>query len=49
LLVTPTRGGVVRLLPSLLISRQEIDEGVEILEAALSQMSAETRACAVTC
>jgi acetylornithine/N-succinyldiaminopimelate aminotransferase len=49
LLVTPTRGGVVRLLPSLLISRQEIDEGVEILEAALSQMSAEARACAVTC
>jgi len=44
LLVTPTRGGVVRLLPSLLVSKQEIDEGMEILKAALSQMSVQTSA-----
>lgn len=36
LLVTPTRNGIVRLLPALLVTPAQIEEGLERLEAALS-------------
>ncbi len=35
LLVTPTRGGVIRLLPALLVSESEIDAAMTKLAAAL--------------
>lgn len=41
LLVTPTRGAVVRLLPSLLVTKSEIFHAFSMLNAALAQLSAE--------
>jgi acetylornithine/succinyldiaminopimelate/putrescine aminotransferase len=38
LLVTPTRNGVVRLLPGLLITVEEIDEGMHRLDLALADL-----------
>lgn len=38
LLVTPTRNCVVRLIPSLLIERDELTTGLRILEAAISSV-----------
>lgn len=38
LLVTPTRNAVVRLLPNLLITREELAEGLTILEAVLKSL-----------
>jgi len=38
LLVTPTRNAVVRLLPNLLMIREELHEGLGILAAAVSQL-----------
>lgn len=43
LLVTPTRNAVLRLIPSLLLTRQEWDEGLAILGAALSALDAASR------
>lgn len=45
LLVTPTRNGVIRLLPGLLVSRQEIEAGLALLGQALAQIEL-PRACA---
>jgi acetylornithine/N-succinyldiaminopimelate aminotransferase len=36
LLVTPTRNGVIRLLPSLLLERREMEQGIQTLDAALA-------------
>ncbi|MEX2468315.1 MAG: hypothetical protein WD396_01030 [Pseudohongiellaceae bacterium] len=36
LMVTPTRGGIIRLLPSLLVSRAEIDTAIVELDRALA-------------
>lgn|GEM_PF-2126076 len=41
LIVTPTRNGVLRLIPSLLVSAQEIDEAMGLLHSALSQLQSE--------
>ena len=38
LLVTPTRNGVLRLIPSLLLSNEELIEAVEILDSALASV-----------
>ena len=35
LLVTPTRNGIIRLIPSLLVEKQEIDEALDILGRVL--------------
>lgn len=43
LLVTPTRNNVVRLIPSLLISEAELDEGVEILDDSLRIVASQAR------
>lgn len=45
LLVTPTRGAVVRLLPSLLVTQSEIFQAFSMLNAALAQLSAERGSC----
>lgn len=45
LLVTPTRGAVVRLLPSLLVTKGEIFQAFSMLNAALAQLSAERGSC----
>jgi len=39
LLVTPTRNAVVRLLPNLLMTREELQEGLDLLAAAVSALS----------
>lgn len=36
LLVVPTRNGVIRLLPDLLVSRQDLDTGLDVLAAVLA-------------
>ena len=41
LIVTPTRNGVLRLIPSLLVSEQEVDEAIGLLCSALTQLQAE--------
>lgn len=41
LIVTPTRNGVLRLIPSLLVSEQEVDEAIGVLCGALTQLQAE--------
>ncbi|MGB4247038.1 MAG: aspartate aminotransferase family protein [Pseudohongiellaceae bacterium] len=51
LMVTPTRGAVLRIIPSLLLSAAELDEGITILTAALFAQRAtleavETSLCA---
>ena len=38
LIVTPTRNGVLRLIPSLLVSVQEVDEAVGLLRSALLKL-----------
>ncbi len=38
LLVTPTRNGVLRLIPSLLLNNEELSEAVEALDSALSSV-----------
>ncbi|NQV69229.1 MAG: aspartate aminotransferase family protein [Pseudohongiella sp.] len=38
LLVTPTRNRVIRLIPSLLVSDLELQEGVELLDSALASV-----------
>lgn len=38
LLVTPTRNGVIRLLPSLLVTEQEIEQAAQILRSALASV-----------
>ena len=48
LLVTPTRNGVVRLLPGLLLNIAELDEGMQRLDLALADVACtpESRSCA---
>jgi acetylornithine/N-succinyldiaminopimelate aminotransferase len=41
LIVTPTRNGVLRLIPSLLVSAQEVDEAIGLLHSALSKLQNE--------
>lgn len=41
LIVTPTRNGVLRLIPSLIVSAQEVDEAMGLLHSALSQLQSE--------
>ena len=41
LIVTPTRNAVLRLIPSLLVSTQEVDEALEYLHSALAQLQIE--------
>ena len=41
LLVTPTRNAVLRIIPSLLITQQEINEGVSVLQQSLAQLQNE--------
>lgn len=41
LIVTPTRNAVLRLIPSLLVSAQEVDEAIGLLHSALSQVQGE--------
>lgn len=36
LLVIPTRNQVVRLIPPLIVTKSELEEGVELLDSALS-------------
>jgi acetylornithine/N-succinyldiaminopimelate aminotransferase len=38
LIVTPTRNGVLRLIPSLLVSVQEVDEAIGLLRSALLKL-----------
>ena len=50
LMVTPTRGAVLRIIPSLLLTTAELEEGITILTSALGQCAAlraiETSHCA---
>jgi acetylornithine/N-succinyldiaminopimelate aminotransferase len=39
LLVTPTRNGIARLIPGLLIERAEIDEALDILQTSFADLS----------
>ena len=39
LLITPTRGGIVRLIPNLLIDLAQLNEGVAILDRALAKIN----------
>lgn len=39
LLITPTRNNVVRLIPSLLVSDDELDQGVDLLDSTLSSIA----------
>jgi acetylornithine/N-succinyldiaminopimelate aminotransferase len=41
LIVTPTRNGVLRLIPSLLVSAQEVDEAIGLLRSALLKLQSE--------
>lgn len=41
LIVTPTRNAVLRLIPSLLVTTQEIDEAMDVLHRALTQLQRE--------
>ena len=41
LIVTPTRNAVLRLIPSLLVSSQEVDEALGLLRSALTQLQCE--------
>ena len=41
LLVTPTRNAVLRIIPSLLVNEQEIEEGVTLLQHSLTQLQNE--------
>ncbi len=41
LLVTPTRNAVLRIIPSLLVNKQEIEEGVALLQRSLAQLQNE--------
>ncbi|MCB1665263.1 MAG: aspartate aminotransferase family protein [Pseudomonadales bacterium] len=43
LMVTPTRNAVLRLIPSLLVSDEEIAQALEILRGCLAQLQAEQR------
>ena len=40
LLVNPVRPDAVRLIPPLIVSEEEADQGIEILDAALSSVGA---------
>ncbi len=44
LLVTPTRNGVVRLIPSLLVTTEEIDEASTVLQHVLQDLNARVAA-----
>ncbi|MCB1670633.1 MAG: aspartate aminotransferase family protein [Gammaproteobacteria bacterium] len=44
LLVTPTRNGIVRLIPDLLVSSQHISEALSILEGALQRLGSRVAA-----
>lgn len=44
LLVTPTRGGIIRLIPDLLVSRDHIDEALRILEQVFSNIEVQVAA-----
>lgn len=43
LLVTPTRNSVLRIIPSLLVSEQEIKDGVSVLQQSLTQLHNEQK------
>ncbi|MDP2139444.1 MAG: aspartate aminotransferase family protein [Gammaproteobacteria bacterium] len=49
LMITPTRGAVLRIIPGLLLSMTELEEGISILASALREqqrgMVAETKLC----
>ncbi|MDX1491795.1 MAG: aspartate aminotransferase family protein [Pseudohongiellaceae bacterium] len=47
LLITPTRDAIVRLLPSLLISKEEVDEGLARLDRALAVLGSSDERLAV--